>query len=250
MNAVIEIGDRKIEDRDLFPLLAKYGMLTQLAREIIIDRAIADIACTPEEENFARTRFYQQHQITDEEQLQAWLQRNGMNPEQFQRLVVREVKIEKFKQQTWDNKLESYFLQVKERLDRVIYSLIRTKDQGIAQELYFRIQEGENTFAELARDYSQGAESQTGGLIGPVELNTPHPQIARILAASKPGQLWPPMPVGEWLVILRLEKYLASELDPPTQQRLRDELFQQWLAEELQQVNFIDRSNEAIAPTP
>jgi parvulin-like peptidyl-prolyl isomerase len=173
-----------------------------------------------------------------------------MNPEQFQRLVVREVKIEKFKQQTWDNKLESYFLQVKERLDRVIYSLIRTKDQGIAQELYFRIQEGENTFAELARDYSQGAESQTGGLIGPVELNTPHPQIARILAASKPGQLWPPMPVGEWLVILRLEKYLASELDPPTQQRLRDELFQQWLAEELQQVNFIDRSNEAIAPTP
>ena len=46
----------------------------------------------------------------------------------------------------------------------MVYSLIRSKDPGVAQELYFRIQEGENTFSELARQYSQGSEAQTGGL--------------------------------------------------------------------------------------
>lgn len=247
MTAVIAIGDQKIEDRELFPLLAKYGMLTQLAREIIIDRAIADIACTPEEENFARSRFYQQNQITSEERVQDWLRQNGMAAEQLDHLVLREIKLEKFKQQTWESKLESYFLQVKEQLDKVVYSLIRTKDAGIAQELFFRIQEGENTFAELAKEYSQGAEAQTGGLIGPVELHVPHPQIGRMLASSKPGQLWPPTRIGDWIVILRLEKYLSCELDPPTRQRLRDDLFQQWLAVQLRTVNFPGETPENVA---
>jgi parvulin-like peptidyl-prolyl isomerase len=239
MSAVIEIGEQKIEERELFPLLAEYGMLTRFAREIIIDRAIAGISCAPEEQNAARSRFYQQQQIETREQVETWLRRNGMTPEQFERLVVRELKIEKFKQQTWDHQLESYFLQVKEKLDRVVYSLIRVKDAGIARELFFRIQEGENTFADLAREYSLGAEAQTGGLIGPVELSTPHPQLARMLVASQPGQLWSPTRVGDWIVILRLEQYLARELDAPTRQRLLDELFQEWIAEQLDKVNFI-----------
>jgi parvulin-like peptidyl-prolyl isomerase len=248
MAAVIEFPDQKIEDKDLYPLLAGYGMLTQLAREIIIDRAIVSIPCTPEEENLARSRFYQQHQLADGAQVQEWLRQNGMTGEQLERLVLRDLKLEKFKQHTWDHKLESYFLQVKERLDKVVYSLIRTKDAGIAQELFFQIQEGESTFADLAREYSQGAEAQTGGLIGPVELNVPHPQIARTLAVSKPGQLWPPLRVGDWVVILRLEKYISCELDPPTRQRLRDDLFQQWLVSQLQDVKF-SRETPASVPT-
>jgi len=124
----------------------------------------------------------------------------------------------------------------------VVYSLIRTKNIGIAQELFFRIQDRENSFAELAKKYSQGSEAETGGLIGPVELSAPHPQIGQILKASKPGQLWPPTQVGEWVVIVRLEKYLSCELDPPTRQRLRNDLFQQWLTAQMQTVKFISES--------
>ncbi|MFN6296838.1 MAG: peptidylprolyl isomerase, partial [Microcystis sp.] len=106
-----------------------------------------------------------------------------------------------------------------------------------------RIQDRENSFAELAKKYSQGAEAETGGLIGPVELSSPHPQIGQILKASKPGQLWPPTQVGEWVVIVRLEKYLSCELDTPTRQRLRNDLFQQWLTAQMQTVKFISASN-------
>jgi len=51
--------------------------------------------------------------------------------------------------------------------------VIRTKDPGVAQELYFRIQAGEQSFAEVAREYSQGPEAYTCGLLGPVELSMP-----------------------------------------------------------------------------
>ncbi|MCZ8104811.1 MAG: peptidylprolyl isomerase, partial [Burkholderiales bacterium] len=125
---------------------------------------------------------------------------------------------------------------------KLFNSLIRTKNIVIAQELIFLIQDLETSFAELAKKYSQGAEAETGGLIGPVELSSPHPQIGQILKASKPGQLWPPTQVGEWVVIVRLEKYLSCELDTPTRQRLRNDLFQQWLMTQMQTVKFIPES--------
>jgi parvulin-like peptidyl-prolyl isomerase len=164
----------------------------------------------------------------------------------MEQLSLRELKLEKFKQATWGHKLEAYFLQCKSQLDRVVYSLIRTRDNGIAQELYFRIQEEENSFTQLAKDYSQGAEAQTGGLVGPVELNVPHPQIAKMLMSSKPGQLWPPLPIGEWTVILRLEKFLSAQLDPPTEQRLLNDLFQQWLLSQMQQQIIFNPESETL----
>jgi hypothetical protein len=64
MGVVLQVGDHRITDEGIFPLLAKYGMLPQLAREIVIEQAIADVTCTPEEEESARNRFLQQNQLT------------------------------------------------------------------------------------------------------------------------------------------------------------------------------------------
>lgn len=235
MDAILRIGDRTITAEELIPLLASYQLLTPLLRELIIDQAIASVSCTPEETAQAQKQFFEQQQITSEEAKQAWAAQHKMTAEQLEALAVRGLKIEKFKQATWGHKLESYFLSRKAQLDRVIYSLIRTQDPGTTQELYFRIQEGEQPLAELAREYSQGPEAETGGLIGPVELSTPHPMIAQMLRLSQPGQLCPPTRLGEWFVIVRLEKFFPAQLDGPMRQRLLNECFATWLSEQLNQ---------------
>ncbi|HEY9634090.1 MAG TPA: peptidylprolyl isomerase [Coleofasciculaceae cyanobacterium] len=235
MDAVLRIGDRVITPEEIIPLLAGYQLLLPLIREIIIDQAIAPISCTPEEKAKALKQFFEQNQITDEAARLAWTSRHKMTVAQLEALATRGLLIEKFKQATWGHKLESYFLSRKEHLDRVIYSLIRTQDPGIAQELYFRIQEGEQSFADLAREYSQGPEAQTSGLIGPTELSTPHPQLAQVLRLSQPGQLSPPIRLGEWFLIVRLEKFIPAQLDTPMHQRLLNECFNNWLAEQLNQ---------------
>ena len=237
MSKTLHFGNRTITAEEIIPLLAGYQILPQLLRELIIDQAIAPIECTPEEEDKARQQFYKQNQFTSETQRQAWLEWHRMTPEQLEALATRGLRVEKFKQATWGHKLESYLLSRKGQLDRVIYSLIRTKDPGIAQEIYFRIQEGEQSFAELAREYSQGPEAQTGGLVGPVELSTPHPVLAQMLSVSQQGQLSPPTRLGEWLVIVRLEKFIPAQLDEPMRQRLLNECFATWLQEQLQQLN-------------
>ncbi|WP_017317252.1 peptidylprolyl isomerase [Mastigocladopsis repens] len=235
MIPVLQVGKRAVSKDELIPLLKQYGMLPQLMREIIIDNAIANLILTKEENTQAYKHFYQQHQLNSEGDLQAWLQARGLDREQLDYLATRNIKLENFKRSTWADKLQSYFLQRKAKLDRVVYSLIRVKDICIAQELYFRIQEGEQSFSELAREYSQGSEAQTGGLIGPVELGIPHPALANMLVSVQAGQLLPPTPLGDWIVIVKLEKFLPAQLDEEMRQRLLNELFEYWLQTQLQE---------------
>lgn len=233
MTAVLKVGNRTIKADEIIPLLAGYQLLQPLLRAIIIDEALFEITCTPEEKSQNLAKFAEQNQLTSPEAKKAWLSRQGMTEEQLEEQALRGLKIEKFKQNTWGHKLESYFLNRKGKLDRVIYSLIRNQDAGVIQELYFRVNEGEQSFADLAREYSQGPEAQTGGLIGPVEMSTPHPAIAQILSSSQPGDACPPKKLGEWYVIVRLEKFIPAQLDEPMRQRLLNECFSTWLSERL-----------------
>lgn len=235
MNAVLKVGDRLIAAEEIVSLLAGYQLLPSLLRELIIDQAIADFNCTPEEKVSVLKQFFEKNQITNEDTKLSWLNHYRMTLVQLETLAMRGLLIEKFKQATWGNKLESYFLARKGQLDRVIYSLIRTQDPGIAQELYFRIQEGEQSFTDLAREYSQGSEAQTGGLIGPVELSVPHPILAQLLRLAQPGQLLAPTRLEDWIVIVRLEKFIPAQLDAMMRQRLLNECFTTWLSEQLKQ---------------
>jgi parvulin-like peptidyl-prolyl isomerase len=222
----------------LLALLSRYQMLPQLVRNLIIDQAIADISCTDEERQAAIEAFEAQQQITSDNR-DIWLDRQGMTLAQMHDLALRPVLLEKYKTTVWQPKVDNYFLTRKTHLDQVVYSLIRTKDMGLAQEIYFRILEGEQSFAELAREYSQGAEAKTSGLLGPVPLTQPHPAISKLLSVSQPGQLWAPRPLAEWVVIIRLEKLIPAQLDKSMRRRLQDELFENWLTQKIQQVDII-----------
>lgn len=240
MSVVLEVDNQVYTAEDLVPLLSQYQMLPKLAQEILIDKAIADTKCSEEENTSIYNQFCQQNQLTSDEQVQAWLDKQGMNREQLQNSITKRLRIERYKQETWSDRVDAHFIKRKAQLDRVVYSLIRVEKPEVAQELYFRIKDDENTFSALAMEYSQGTEAQTGGIIGPVEINTPHPKIAQILATCQPGQLVPPTRVGEWIVIIRLENYISAKLDDAMRHRMLDELFNRWLHESIQQkVSFL-----------
>ncbi|MEY3298794.1 MAG: Chaperone SurA [Cyanobacteriota bacterium] len=231
----LRIGEVMLGATDLLPRLRRYGLLPAFIREVVIDQAIAPVTLTEEEANTAVAQFMQANQLTTKEKCSTYLQQRGFTATDLEPLAQRDRRLHKFKLDTWGNKVESYFLQRKNQMDRVLYSLIRTREAGLAQEIYFRIQDDGEPFADLARQYSEGQEAQTGGLIGPVELSVPHAILGRILSISQPGQLWPPTKLEDWFVVVRLEKFFPAKLDDPTRQRLLDELFNTWLIDQVQQ---------------
>jgi parvulin-like peptidyl-prolyl isomerase len=234
VNEFVQIGNISVSQAELLPLLKKYQLLPRLVRELTIDRAITEIECSEDDRIAALKQLYDREGLTSEARLEEWLALYHLERQQLTEIAERNFKIDKFKQQIWGNKTESYFLKRKAQLDKAIYSLIRTSDLGIAQEIYFRSIDGEQTFAELARQYSQGAESQTGGLIGPVELSSPHPVIAELISTQPMGKVCPPVLLEQWYVIVRPEQIIPAQLDESMRQRLIDELFQTWLQGQLQ----------------
>lgn len=246
MNNTLQLPNSLLEDfcktfaaQEQLPLLANYQLIPQLLCERIIDRAILTIDCTSEEIASACEQFYQRLSFTTEQQ-QIWRSHCGLSQVQFEEMATRSLRIEKFKQATWGYKLESHFLQRKHEFDRVIYSLLRTKDEDVAQELFFRISEGEQSFAELTQQYSEGAEAETGGLIGPVELGTLNTKLANLLYTSQISYVQP-FRLGEWCMIVRLEKRIPAQLDTQMRNRLLQEKFDAWVQEQVQQLSDRDK---------
>jgi parvulin-like peptidyl-prolyl isomerase len=231
MVGYLTIDNLKIEEGDFGELLAIYRLLPNFKRELAIDRAIADVTLNAEEINLALQQFQQRYKLVTQEAAQNYCQAYSLNDLQLKAIALREFKIEKFKQQTWGNRLESTFLNRRTSLDRVIYSMIRHKNPELLQELFFRIQDGEQTFADMATEYSQGVESQTGGMVGPVLLNKLPPAIAEKLRHSLPQQIHQPFPLEEWFVILRLEKFMPAQFDEANTQLLLNQLFEESLKE-------------------
>lgn len=203
------------------------SMRAPFASQPILDQLIETIDVTPEEWQ----KFLQQY--CGDKPYQAWLQQQGVTPHDFETWARRELAIRKFQHRQWGRTVTSYFLDRKRQLDRVIYSLICVKDQGLAQELYFRLVEGEATFEDMARVYSQGAEASRGGRVGPVELGQLHPQLSRLFYGARPGQLWGPMTLKPWIVVARLDETIPVQFDDAMRQVLLNELLEQWLKEQV-----------------
>ncbi len=246
MAAILQIGQVQLDPGSLLGKLEQHDLLPRLIQAVIVDEAISVVDCSPEQ---ACQQYYADRQLLTPEQQTAWREQQGLSAEKVQQVALKEVKLARFKEQTWGGQVESHFLQRKTQLDRVLYSLIRTKDASLAQELYFRLKDDEVSFAELAKTYSAGQEAQTGGLIGPVELSVPHPTLGRLLSVSQPGQLWAPTPIGEWYVIARLEKFLPIQFDKATRSRMLDELYKGWLQQQLQQTE-VRLLNETLDSMP
>jgi parvulin-like peptidyl-prolyl isomerase len=222
-----------VNHHNIIPLLASYKMMPQLLRERVIDHAVGSIECTPAEIEEAYQKFHQTNQINSEKELQIWLQRHNMNVIQLELTVIRPLKIQKFKQQTWGNQLEAYFWQRKSALDLVVYSTIKVKDRGLAQELFFRISAQEQTFTDVARQYSQGIEAYTGGIMSPISIGRLPKSLAQILRSLKPGEIYRPTVLDNHFVIVRLEQIIPAKLNALTAKSLLNELFESWLQKQL-----------------
>ena len=129
-------------------------------------------------------------------------------------------------------KAEARFLDRKNELDRVVYSLLRLKNRFLAQELYLQIESGESNFADLAKRYAEGRERNTNGIIGPVPLTQAHPLLAEKLRVTRPGGLLEPFRISDWWLVVRLERYSPATFSNEISDRMCQELFAEWQKEQ------------------
>lgn len=213
-------------------LLRQHEQLSpSLARAWVLDELLAAIPLTPERERTLLENWRQRRQLEDPEALSTWLRQARLNPADLPSLACRTERLSRFRQHRWGDEVEIHYLRRKAELDRVVYCLLRVQERSLAEELHQRIAEGEADFTELAPQFSSGQERHTRGVIGPLPLAMAHAEIASRLRTGQPGQLWPPFPVADLWVVLRLEQQLPTRLNSETRTRMMEEMFQAWLDE-------------------
>ena len=205
--------------------LKRWGLLRRIKKEMLVDNCLETVGMPNEETKKKIIKgWLQQNKIQNQAELDTWMQKNEMEMDNWESYVVRSWQWSEYCLETFDSELNSYYLKRKSSLDKVTYSLLRTESKDLADEFYLRIKESEDTFSQLASEYSEGPEKKTQGYVGPVSMGQTHPAIAKLLISSKDNQLWSPRKLEKWWVIIRLEKLECTQLDDNTKRNLACEL--------------------------
>ena len=213
-------------------LLQNYNLLRPLVEQMVMTAAIADINVSEDAMNDARLELLQQQGLETLEQWPQLMESIG-RPEQevvaqLQRVVQRQL----FMRERFAPKAEARFLERKNELDQVVYSLLRLKNSFLARELYLQIDSNESNFADLAKRYAEGPERNTNGIVGPVSLTQAHPTLVEKLRVAQPGVLLEPFRISDWWLVVRLERYSPATFTDEVSDQMCEEMFDAWIEEE------------------
>ena len=218
---------------ELIAELCRHNLFVPLLQRQIIAEAVCNEEILEEEYSQARQAFIRNNGIEDDTSINDFMKQKGWKEQDMRWQIELPTRIKKHCEKKYRHKTEAHFLKRKNQLDKVVYSLIRVKDHFLANEIYWRIKEGEVSFGNLAAEYSEGPERTTQGIIGPVPMLQAHPVLAEALRVSKSGELIGPIQIDEWTLIARLETYKPATFDKEMATRLSQELFDQWIDKEV-----------------
>ncbi len=215
--------------QEVLIILQKHNQLVPLIKSILKSKDIDSTIINEDYNNFLIKDFCTKKNINSEEELSKWLKKNKCSKKELIDQITLPIKIIHNAKDKCSNQINSYFLKKKHELDKFIYSLIRVSNKHKAEEIFFRIQDEEESFSDLAYKYSEGFEKDTNGLIGPTSIINAHPKIAEILKSSTEGELHPPICVDDWFIIIRLESFQPAILDQLMEQKMAIEIYEESL---------------------
>ena len=210
-------------------LLQKNKLLAPLLKAEILRENISNIKIEDDIKMKIMDSFIKQIGLSDKNSLKEWLKKNRLTNEEFEDLALNKIRIKKFCENNFYHKVESHFLQRKNDLDIVVYSLIRLRDRFKANEFYLRIEENEADFSDLATKFSEGIEKKTRGIIGPSPIGKAHPKLAEFIKTSEIGKVQPPISLEGFYLILRVESFDEACLDDFMKEKMSEELLNNWL---------------------
>ena len=179
----------------------------------------------------------QRSQLLADASLDTFLEARGWSEADLDLHLRRPEALLCFARQRFGPGLEERFLETQGGRDEVIYSLLRVRDPGLARELWIRLEEGEVSFAEAAQQFSEGPEAHRKGVMGPMQIGVLQPQeLAQWLRSLRPGEIGAPRVLGEWQVLVRLEKLTPARFDDAMRETLLREELDRFLQQRVDQL--------------
>ena len=164
--------------------------------------------------------------------------------------VRGEQSLENWQAHTFEDAARQRFLELGSALDRVCLSVLQSDDIHLAQEWYFKLQDGDADFVQLAPQ-SLGRSRDSGGHLGPLRLEELQTPLDRLVLRAQPGVIQPPLRIPNGRsIVLRLDSRLPAQWDDATRRELTLRLHRDWLATTIDALLASDPAPEAVCAVP
>ncbi len=205
--------------------LIENNLFKSFIKSLLVAKLISDVQISEKLKTEAFHKFMISNKIKNETDLKNFLNLSNLTQAELEYDVIKQAKVIEFANKKYSSKANARFLSRRKNLEMVVYSLIRTKSQDLAKEIYLKIESEEETLEELAIKYSEGNEKFSRGVIGPVPINQGHPSLGDKLRVMQNGELSEPFLLDNWWCVIRLEKLINPSFNATISSQMCKEIF-------------------------
>ncbi len=234
----------EISDRDLIYEAKLAGKIPSLVRGIIRRKVIgsqikkAGIEPSAAELQQAADRFRTIEHLESAEATNNWLQENHLSIDDFEDMVTQDLLAAKLAQHLFAHQVEQIFHQNFIDYSAATFYEIILEDRDLAMELFYSLQEGDLSFADVAQQYISDPEfSRRGGYVGTVGRKQLRPEISAAIFAAKPPQLIKPIITAVGVHLIQVAEIIEPKLDERLHHQILTELFERWLSEKMIEIS-------------
>jgi PPIC-type PPIASE domain len=185
-------------------------------------------------------RWRHQNKLQKGSDALAWLKEQMLSVQDLEMAMRDRLLFSKLSQSLFETEAKRLFMQNKPDFDQVLLYQIAVADHSLAKELFFQLEEQEISFFETAQVYNLDPERrQNCGYEGLCYRRTLKPNIAAYVFNASPDTVLPPLKTAQGYTIFYAKAFVPAQLSPDLHQSLINELFQNWLTQELNRLQHL-----------
>lgn len=237
---MIEFKGKNIADKEVITYLQLNLQIKEICNHILYQEIIhkaavqRNIQITPEEVQIEAEKLRYERRLIKASDTLAWLADNLISSEDWEAGIRNTLLRKKLAEHLFGKEVDKYFWENKLNYEQVLLYQIVLTSQNLAQEIYYRIEEGEISFYEAAHIYDVDETRRNRcGYEGKLYRWSFEPDIAAVIFNSQPKELLGPMTVNQSSCIFMVEDFIYAELTPERYEEILNKMFQEWLVAEL-----------------
>lgn len=211
------------------------GVLREIYTQKIIQTTAKEknITLSESELQVAADRFRLQHNLLSSQATLEWLKKYDLSVKEFEELIYNTSLYFKLAEHLVGDRIQPYFYEhLFDYTKAIIYEIV-LKDEDLALELFYGIQEQEFSFWDVAHQYIEEPElRRLGGYRGAIARQQMPPEISAAVFAATPPQVLKPIVVQKQSHLILVEEIIQPELNEKLHYQILTQLFEAWLAKE------------------
>jgi parvulin-like peptidyl-prolyl isomerase len=235
-----DFSKRVIEVEEIVNFLKSEMNLKEVCQKILFQKLICQVAqrrgiiVTTEEIEAEADRQRREKRLEKATDTLSWLTDQLISLHDWEVGIRNRILSQKLAQTLFAKEVESFFLQNRLSFEQVLLYQIIVDSEKLAQELYYQIEEREISFYHAAHLYDiDDNRRKNCGYEGKIYRWAIQADIAAIIFTTIPKQLIGPLKTDQGYHLLMVEELIPAELSPERYQEILNNMFQQWLAAEL-----------------